>query len=843
MGVKIVNRGQAGRDRVEGHRGPYTTHSQRPQRLHKHRVEPAVDKTALRLQLLANGYVPIPIEHKEKPFYGWPLLMPTPDLIRQWERSLFEGTALLLRGDLLVVDLDINDPVIDEIAEKFFAYLNIPSPPTRLGLGLKEAWFFREAEPVKRWASREWFKPGDPDTPHRVEIFGTLTKGRYFGVYGPHTLNPDGTVRIAYRWVEGIGLYDIPRADLPVLTKQQIARLVDITDEVLKAKDWTFDERSAHGETGGDTVYNLTDDMHFDLETGDRVPLSVLQAMAENDRDLDIRCSTTFLGVPSRNSRCRIHSNHDNRLTIYDNATAILHRPVEDEPHPVEEMESVIARLAALPQYAEPPDPPPTPFDDLPQPCKGDSHDTAFAKMLKSYAFLKGGTAGSIYMGADSVTQTMSMAALRDLMRPYAEMRRTETPTGRPTRKLFNPADAWLAHADRIDVDGLVSAPGKSTPTFIEDGLVFINSYRPPLHDPTGGSADVAWRFIDHLFPIPKERRYFIQLLGNKMRHPETPGPSVISVADGVFGSGRTTLGQIIERLLGPRYVKELEFRTLSGETGQSQYNEWAATGIFILVDESSETQNSQYKQRRNAYEFLKRHCDPRPVKRQITIKGKNNYQATTCATFFIATNHIDAISIPENDRRFAVLSNGAPLPADLAEEINTWMESPANIAAFYHDLCAVDLAGYSPYAEPIKTTAKTRMATETQTDTDQAVALALADLKTAVITVPVLTRLAETAAKDHSLVLFGVTQSEREGSVKRAAKRSLHAMYTATGERTRVLISGTRQLAYALSAKDVEYYKMVDTAFITRDVKKNLGDVKSAEDKLGKMYGMNRED
>jgi len=184
------------------------------------------------------------------------------------------------------------------------------------------------------------------------------------------------------------------------------------------------------------------------------------------------------------------------------------------------------------------------------------------------------------------------------------------------------------------------------------------------------------------------------------------------------------------------------------------------------------------------------------------------------------------------------VLSNGDKMPGDLAKAVNHWMSNPANIAALYHQLRTIDLAGYDPYDEPIKTTAKARMATETMSDLEQAIVIAISELKTPVVTIPVLTKLVETAAKENSLHLPGMTSTEREAYVKKTARKRLHNLPD-----VRVMIGGSRHYVHATSAADAKKYAAMETSFITRDIKRNLDSAgPSAVDKLAELHNLKGE-
>src|SRR5690606_8789763 len=157
------------------------------------------------------------------------------------------------------------------------------------------------------------------------------------------------------------------------------------------------------------------------------------------------------------------------------------------------------------------------------------------------------------------------------------------------------------------------------------------------------------------------------------------------AVAHQTCGTGRNTLGDLLGLMIGETYVREVPFETFAGKTYQSQYNEWQTDCLLVVVSESAEeTDGSAWKTKRNTYERLKQIVDPRPGRKVlVNAKGLRNAYATTCASFFIATNHADALPIPENDRRFCVVQNGDGQTPEYWRELREWMGVRANVAAF----------------------------------------------------------------------------------------------------------------------------------------------------------------
>ena len=107
------------------------------------------------------------------------------DAIRSWKGQ--PSTGIRIEPPLEVSDFDITDQdMLDTIKRRIFEEMPGLAPLVRYGGGVKEAWFFRLKGPAfPRFASRQWFKPDDPVTGHRLEDFGGGS-ARHFGAYGPH---------------------------------------------------------------------------------------------------------------------------------------------------------------------------------------------------------------------------------------------------------------------------------------------------------------------------------------------------------------------------------------------------------------------------------------------------------------------------------------------------------------------------------------------------------------------------------------------------------------------------------------------------------------------------------
>jgi len=152
-------------------------------------------------------------------------------------------------------------------------------------------------------------------------------------------------------------------------------------------------------------------------------------------------------------------------------------------------------------------------------------------------------------------------------------------------------------------------------------------------------------------------------------------------------------------------------FSILDGTNPQSAYNDWMHGSILVTVDESKTSPTSYRRGERSAaYEVLKDLVDPEAKAQRFNGKNRQAFDGTSYCSFWVATNHANALSIPPHDRRFTVLRNGRPITPEEATAFAAWMDTPGAIAALAGLLEARDLTGFKMRV-PLETAGKTEMA------------------------------------------------------------------------------------------------------------------------------------
>jgi hypothetical protein len=688
--------------------------------------------SALRKQLLANGYTPLPNVGKMTFMEGWPKKEVTPEVIDTWSRrnKRWPDTGIRVENGLAVIDLDIDHEVIEQVAKALEAeFPELRRALIRYGKGVKEAWFLRTSEPFSRIHSHRFTAPGEnveEHGTHHVEIFGGASP-RQFGAFGAHTREDnrgDGEVLVAYEWAErspgdsGSGPAAVPIEALPELDKDTFFKIADIVGRELRAAGFEQVLKTTAGESESTRVFDLTDDMLFETnedETG--IALADLEERVKGGAE-GLRVSASFIepGQGHSRTRCLLGRSHGGELTIWDSATGITHLRASLSPQQAVQRQvdtdtlgAKLRRLAELEDERK--------AKRRAKLSSEDDYKQAAAKLLQVYAYCPNQQLDVVPLWAESVTDGMTLSKFRTMMLPWCGIELGE----RGGEHKINPVDLWSSSHERVTVEGLRLRPDMPRPIFEEGGKKYVNVYKPVVHPLDGGDPWGGWALIEQLLPDPVERLYFIRWLAFKVRHPHVPGPAILMVAR-QFGTGRGTLGELLKLVFGQRYVKTIGFDHFAGRTYQSQYTEWQADSLVVLVNESSTADNgSAYRTKHDTYERLKEVVDPRPQVRSIVAKGVKAYDAMVCASIVIATNNPDALPLPAEDRRFAVLTNGEPRDVEYWDGINAWMQVPENVGAWLRELEAFDLGDYSPFASPLMTDAKRDMTELSRSDIDRA--------------------------------------------------------------------------------------------------------------------------
>jgi len=658
---------------------------------------PDITPTDVRLQLLALGYQPIPNKFKAPAMSGWnqPDYISrdlkkygTPeDVVRSWERRFPDAltTGVRLTDGLGMADADLDDAkaaaIFWQVAAQVVPELAARSP-ARFGKSEhKVALAFRvEGEPFGRVPSRRY-------NGMLLEIFGGETRAgkvvRQFGMYGPHSEGAN------YVFAEGApALHDGVTATLPGLSRPTASAFVDAFDAAMQAAGFEPEKHFEEGESSTE-AFDITAETRFEVNDGGLATYDDLDGLVGR------RCAASFIpGEDGRNrSRCWIFwSGKHDCVGVYDHATAVSHYPAGKAPLDDETVREMLKAVgpAVRTQGACAPE----------RPGEKATLAEQAAWLLATHAYC---AANDTVVELDEPSDgcQMRVIAFQRLFRSWYE----ETKGPRDGKGRAYATGLWELAETRINVRGVRMRPDMPYPVYAEAGAIYKNTYLRPRHE---GSGDIApWlAFMEHLLPARDEREWFCNWLAHKHLHPGVPGVAVVMVAvderGPVYGAGRGILRDVIARLLGPKYVKPIDFDVFTGSSPQGIYTDWGAYATVVTVNEAKDTADSgHWANRRAVYERLKELVDPRAIERTFLPKGKQAFTAHAFASYLVFSNNRDALQIPVDDRRVTALANGGRMTGEMAAGLQAWMADAGNIAELARWLEARDLSGFDVYAPP----------------------------------------------------------------------------------------------------------------------------------------------
>jgi hypothetical protein len=297
---------------------------------------------------------------------------------------------------------------------------------------------------------------------------------------------------------------------------------------------------------------------------------------------------------------------------------------------------------------------------------------------------------------------------------------------GEPTYAKKSTGDMWRSSLSRRHVAYCAADPLTEDLYPLNGKLRFLNTYRRCPYEPVEAAdldTDLVAKFaefMDYLIPNAEERTYVMQWLASKIRKPAFRGNALLMVAK-QEGTGRSTLFSIIEHLVGDHNVSRPDFDLL--DSGWADWQEHT----MVMIDEIDDADHNAV----GRYTKLKSFIDPKPMKRKLNRKYGGVVDVKMYTSFMLATNGHNVLKIPDQARRFYVVTNAsirrpdeyfAALGEHLGDDLApTW--APHLLRYFL----AVDLAGFNGYAPAPRTTAMREMQTSTALPLDKACAAVLA--------------------------------------------------------------------------------------------------------------------
>jgi len=178
------------------------------------RYVPITVKPAKRIDLVANGYEPLPLKGKI-PIPGWQKDEINAERLSVWDEqhSGYLNTGLRT-GTLAVVDNDVTDGELSKAVDSLIEKILGPSPLRRVGSKGGATFYFNES-PIKKL----WVSGADVSgLTHKLEILGKGQQCACFGFH-PDTGKP-------WTWRDGDSPLNTPLFELPAVTPDKLKDLI-----------------------------------------------------------------------------------------------------------------------------------------------------------------------------------------------------------------------------------------------------------------------------------------------------------------------------------------------------------------------------------------------------------------------------------------------------------------------------------------------------------------------------------------------------------------------------------------------------------------------------------------
>lgn len=262
------------------------------------------DKTTeLRLQVLNNGYVPLPNNKKACFVKGWPSLKVDEERVRSWQTEEPRAKDTGLRCSTIVaIDRDIEEP---ELMKRFDAVLRAMTAEAGWEGWLevegnlpKDKWIFAMAEEKvtsatsTRWiqatpeAIEAWKEDPEKEMPGPSAMVEILGLGRQIGAFGTCKAErkpvEGGFVlyKNEYHW-RGKSPADTPVSELPTLSRQEAEAVLRLFDEFMEDQPgWHRAVRQQHSYGDRPVKYDLEIDTVIEGAEGSWT-VGELKAMGE----------------------------------------------------------------------------------------------------------------------------------------------------------------------------------------------------------------------------------------------------------------------------------------------------------------------------------------------------------------------------------------------------------------------------------------------------------------------------------------------------------------------------------------------------------------------------------
>ena len=644
-------------------------------------------------KLLNQGYPIVPIKRGYKWPEGvaaWQRIEANETKLGKWLANGFaDGGVGVLTRHFPAVDLDVRDA---DITDQLVAWCETNIGPTvqRVGDAPKTLLAYRTDKPFPKVASGKYVDFLGME--HKVEILGD---GNQFVAFAEH---PD--TGKPYEWVSAENLADVNASNLPCMTESHARQLIAFFESIVP-DDWELAER-APSSKAVDT--SIPEAERVLAHTKPKVTISQTKLRHEVSLlDPDMRMLDWV-----RVGMALFHQfdGDDTGFDLWDEWSS---RGTKYEP------ENMRARWRSF--EADLRNQNPVTVATIRQMAKkerreNDSKKSPLDRFIDRYVLIEHGN-----LVCDLHKPPYCAVSRVEEFRNSTANVRHEVPAptkADPNKTKWVPVhQTWMIDGDRKSAQGVRYDPSKDF--FFQDehheGLHWINEFYMPEFAEVQADTRVFYDHMRYLFPIDREREWFIDWMAFNLQHPDRRckvTPLHVAIP---HGTGRGWVVELMSKLLGQWNCTKVKMNTLCGEGSGGGFQDFLDKSLFCAVEEVREG-NRRYGISDKTRDILTENY------LEVNVKFGSKKTQKVFTNFFFMSNHPDALVLTDQDRRVNVLSGpDKVMDRRYYLRLYEWLETDG-VAAVHADLKARDLSDFD-WQHSINTVGRVRMIENNRTETE----------------------------------------------------------------------------------------------------------------------------
>lgn len=312
--------------------------------------------------------------------------------------------------------------------------------------------------------------------------------------------------------------------------------------------------------------------------------------------------------------------------------------------------------------------------------------------------------AAMLYANARMMKQVLKAPTKKEL---------EEDPDAKPSvdYKEVSTFDTWVAWEGRSAVWSPVYEPGQEKFVQLEDGRKAFNTWRGWGCEPKKG--DVAlWKWlIKQIFKNadPKHLKWFEQWCAYPLQNPGVKMFTCPILFGQTKGTGKSLLGLTLKEIYGENGAEITDTQL------EDERNVFAAEKQFVLANEVTGSD------RRTMVGRIRNLITQHTV--VINKKYQPDYVVRDTINYFFTSNHIDAVYMEDDERRFFVHEVLGPKLVDVdkrkVQEYDQWLRSGDAAKAVFAYLLTIDCSDFDPTAPAPDTESKSIMVAASRSEVE----------------------------------------------------------------------------------------------------------------------------